>query len=464
MSRLVLILALSLSLIGCVGSSTTSKSSPALPSDPTVPVSPVTPPAVPPVVIPPVVPPAVPPVITPTIVWSAPVAIIYGTPLSALQLDATVTVPGTLVYSPAAGAVIGVGFQPLTVTFTPLDPTIYASATETVSVTVTPATPVIYWQSAVGITVGAPLTAKQLSATTTTGGAFDYDPPLGTVLKAGTSTLSVTFTPSSVDYVPVTTSVTQLVHPLTDPLGVVSLDFDDGFESGYLLGLPIFQAAGFKTTQFIITHSVDGPDYIVDYQLLAEKAAGNEMAAHTQTHPHLSTLTQSQQQTEIDGSIQDMLSMWGVNSTSFAYPYGDHDLATLQIVKASGVGDARGTNTGFNGPVNDPDYGTDGVSNNDLLLQAYAIDAADYSDINVIESELDDAIANNYWVVLFFHRVDDTTDPTISTTHQLIQQISDYLVAKKANVVTMSQGAAIYHLVPTQADVNSGVIGNGTGN
>ena len=40
---------------------------------------------------------------TPTITWAAPADITYGTALSATQLNATATVPGTFVYTPAAG-------------------------------------------------------------------------------------------------------------------------------------------------------------------------------------------------------------------------------------------------------------------------------------------------------------------------------------------------------------------------
>ena len=41
---------------------------------------------------------------TPTITWATPAGIIYGTALSATQLNATASVPGTFVYTPAADA------------------------------------------------------------------------------------------------------------------------------------------------------------------------------------------------------------------------------------------------------------------------------------------------------------------------------------------------------------------------
>jgi hypothetical protein len=87
--------------------------------------------------------------VTPTITWSAPAPITSGTPLSSDQLDATasakeisgmageapgntglltnVSVPGTWVYSPAAGTVLPPGYYTLTATFTPTN--IYTTST-----------------------------------------------------------------------------------------------------------------------------------------------------------------------------------------------------------------------------------------------------------------------------------------------------------------------------------------------
>ena len=58
----------------------------------------------------------------PTISWATPAAISYGTAVGATQLSATANVPGTFVYSPAAGAILGAGLQTLKVTFTPTAP------------------------------------------------------------------------------------------------------------------------------------------------------------------------------------------------------------------------------------------------------------------------------------------------------------------------------------------------------
>ena len=59
---------------------------------------------------------------TPTISWANPASIVYGTALSATQLDATASVPGTFTYTPAVGTVLEAGNgQTLSVSFVPTD-------------------------------------------------------------------------------------------------------------------------------------------------------------------------------------------------------------------------------------------------------------------------------------------------------------------------------------------------------
>ena len=94
---------------------------------------------------------------TPVIAWSNPASIVYGTALSTTQLNATASVPGVLVYTPAAGNIPAAGTDTLSVTFTPTDTTDYETATAHVAINVhapppvqpPPATPHV-----MGITLG----------------------------------------------------------------------------------------------------------------------------------------------------------------------------------------------------------------------------------------------------------------------------------------------------------------------
>jgi len=78
---------------------------------------------------------------TPALTWAAPAAIVYGTKLSATQLNASSKVAGSFAYSPAAGTTPSAGQATLSVTFTPTDTTDYTTATATVKLTVNQAAP-----------------------------------------------------------------------------------------------------------------------------------------------------------------------------------------------------------------------------------------------------------------------------------------------------------------------------------
>ena len=74
----------------------------------------------------------------PKITWLKPGAILYGTPLSSTQLDATAPVPGTFLYTPGADTVLPEGTNTLSVTFTPNDTVDYTMSTETTTISVKP--------------------------------------------------------------------------------------------------------------------------------------------------------------------------------------------------------------------------------------------------------------------------------------------------------------------------------------
>ncbi len=155
---------------------------------------------------------------TPTVTWTNPGAIVYGTALSASQLDATASVPGTFAYSPPLGTVLGAGQnQVLSVTFTPNDTTDYNTVTSSTTINVEQATPTVSWTKPADIDYGTALGASQLNATASVPGIFSYTPALGTVLKAGLAQkLSVTFTPNDgIDYASVTISTTINVQQAT---------------------------------------------------------------------------------------------------------------------------------------------------------------------------------------------------------------------------------------------------------
>jgi hypothetical protein len=152
----------------------------------------------------------------PTVTWTAPAGITYGTALSASQLNATASVPGTFAYLPALGAILRAGSDTLSVTFTPTDTTDYTSKAQTVVLSVAQATPAVTWTTPAAVTFGTALSAAQLNATASVPGTFAYSPALGSVPATGPDLLSVTFTPADTnDYTSATAKVTLTVSQAT---------------------------------------------------------------------------------------------------------------------------------------------------------------------------------------------------------------------------------------------------------
>jgi Flp pilus assembly CpaE family ATPase len=149
---------------------------------------------------------------TPTIEWRTTEPISYGTRLSSEQLAATASVAGTFTYIPDEGAMLAAGIHTPVVTFTPADLNSYTKAQAVVTLTVNKAEPAVTWETPASIADGTPLTTTQLNATASVPGTFIYEPAAGTILPAGSHSLTVTFTPiDSENYNPVQASISLTV-------------------------------------------------------------------------------------------------------------------------------------------------------------------------------------------------------------------------------------------------------------
>jgi serine/threonine protein phosphatase PrpC len=130
----------------------------------------------------------------PVVFWAAPEPIVYGTPLSSVQLNAAASVPGKFIYMPVPGYVLSAGTHTLWATF-------YAAGQEDkpalveVPITVAKATPSVHWPTPAQMPPGVALGAAQLNASASVPGIFEYSPAAGQVLTDGTHTLSVRFVP-----------------------------------------------------------------------------------------------------------------------------------------------------------------------------------------------------------------------------------------------------------------------------
>jgi len=223
-------------------------------------------------------------------------------------------------------------------------------------------------------------------------------------------------------------SLTQI--PAAFSHGMVSLNFDDGWRSAYEIGFPILHAARIPATFYIVSTYLGYPHYMTKQDVLTLEAAGNEIGAHTRTHPDVTTLSPQAMQNEIAGSRMDLLGM-GVHSvTTFAYPYGTYNGDADVIVRQSGYLGARTTDDGMDFPGSNP-----------YLLKSETVDAN--TTVAQIEDWINQAIQSDQWLTLVFHQLDQSfvgAGDAYSMSSSNFQAVVNYLVQNNVPVVTTAQG------------------------
>jgi len=159
--------------------------------------------------------------LAPVLAWAKPDAIVVGTPLSGAQLNATADVPGTFIYTPAAGTVLPAGTHTLAANFTPSNTNTHQGEQITTTLLVKPNNvPSISIRPPLRIATTNPLSLTMFIPTSDVRGTFTLSPPVGTFLSLGTHTVTVTFTPQSAAFITINTNVTLTVVP-SEPEGTI---------------------------------------------------------------------------------------------------------------------------------------------------------------------------------------------------------------------------------------------------
>jgi peptidoglycan/xylan/chitin deacetylase (PgdA/CDA1 family) len=109
---------------------------------------------------------------------------------------------------------------------------------------------------------------------------------------------------------------------------VVIINFDDSHKNQYTYAKPILDKYGFKATFFEVCNWIEAGYHNKDMtttwrDIAALKQDGMDIQAHTMNHPHINgSLSQADLDYEI-GQSKQCLAYHGINSTIFAYPYGE---------------------------------------------------------------------------------------------------------------------------------------------
>lgn len=238
------------------------------------------------------------------------------------------------------------------------------------------------------------------------------------------------------------------------PAAKVSFTFDDGLTSAVANAAPTLQKHGLVGTDYVITgcvgmskapntcHANTDASYMTWTQIKKlQSTYGWEIGSHSVTHPYLATkdasdgqprvLTPAQVTAELVDS-KAALAKQGIDATDFSTPYGDYNNYTLaEIAKY------YASHRGF------ADEGNNTWPNNDYLLYDMRVQAG--VSVAQVKSRIDQAIANNQWLVLTFHDIkykpSQNPDDYQYATKDL-DAIAAYVQSKQNQIqaITVNQG------------------------
>lgn len=264
----------------------------------------------------------------------------------------------------------------------------------------------------------------------------------------------------------------------------VSFTFDDGLSSS-ILAAQTLQKYGYTGTNYIITNCVGmkanssanncAADATKDYMSWQDISTlhntyGWEIGSHTVSHPLLAAADNpSMTGTTLDYEIlqsQLTLKANGFDAMCFATPYGDYDNQAISVV-------AKYYNS-FRA-FQDLTYSTDTITNNfpyysprssypynNYLLTVLPVQG----DVTVakVKSYIDQAKANNQWLILVFHEIKADNDPTYDASLDAYQYtagnlgaIAEYVKSQSIPVVNISNGLASGTNIMPNSSFNNGI-------
>ena len=116
--------------------------------------------------------------------------------------------------------------------------------------------------------------------------------------------------------------------------GKVMIQFDDAHDTDYTRGLPVLEEYGYEAATFINPGRVGNRGRLDLEQVESLHDAGWIVANHSHTHPHLSELSDKEQESEIvDGTEWLLDHGFDEGARYFAYPFGDYDQKTVDLVE-----------------------------------------------------------------------------------------------------------------------------------
>jgi len=217
---------------------------------------------------------------------------------------------------------------------------------------------------------------------------------------------------------------------------LLSVTYDDGWESIYTHAIPILQQNGIQTTQYVLSGTADDAAYMSWAQIGSMQQAGHEIACHSVSHPDLTTLNDADLKKQVKGCKDTLTTRFG-SVTNFASPYGAETGHTVNVISKT-FGSQRNTNGEFSDGIDDNDVNT---AANFSRYDIVGITVRHDTTIEQLQQLLDYTRTHNAWAVLVYHQADEQESKYALDVTQMKKQL-EFLSKSDMRIVTVNQALA----------------------
>ncbi len=214
---------------------------------------------------------------------------------------------------------------------------------------------------------------------------------------------------------------------------LISVTFDDGYETTYEDALPILQKHGIRTTQYVLSGVESNPIYLSWDQIKAIQQAGHEIGCHTVNHPELTTISNDEVMQQLQGCKTTLSKRYGP-ITDFASPYGAENASTLSSIKKV-FASQRNTNGDSSNGVTNADVNTAAYFNSNNII---GMTVKHDTTLAELQQLVDFTIKNNGWLVLTYHQADDGPSKYALDPYRLDDQMN-LLQHTSVRIITVHQ-------------------------
>ena len=189
------------------------------------------------------------------------------------------------------------------------------------------------------------------------------------------------------------------------------------------------------TTQYILTETFDYPDYMDVAMIQTFKNQDHEIASHTISHPHLTSLSAANLTKELANSQTTLRQTFGATGVAdnFASPYGEYNSSVISEIQKY-YRSHRSTDVGFNSK--------DAFNIYNIKVQ----NIVSTTTASEVQAWVNQALATNTWLVLVYHEVGSTDggDEYSTTSSNFDAQMN---VVKQSGITVKTTNQALDEII-----------------